>query len=153
MMTMAEFKILRLDANDIDFPASLDRLLAWDEGSDAASQQRVKEIIVRVKTEGDIALVEYTSQFDHYRVTEAAELELSREVLKAAWENLPQEQAAALETANERIRIHAEHQKLESWRHYDSNGTVLGQQVTPLDRVGVYAVSYTHLTLPTKRIV
>jgi len=138
MRTMADFTILRLYAKDIDFPASLDRLLAWDEGSDAAIQQRVKEIIARVKTEGDIALVEYTSQFDHYRVTEAAELELSREVLKAAWENLPQEQAAALETANERIRIHAEHQKLESWRHYDSNGTVLGQQVTPLDRVGVY---------------
>jgi len=138
MRTMAEFTILRLYAKDIDFPASLDRLLAWDEGSDAAIQQRVKEIIARVKTEGDIALVEYTSQFDHYRVTEAAELELSREELKAAWENLPQQQAAALETANERIRIHAEHQKLESWRHYDSNGTVLGQQVTPLDRVGVY---------------
>ena len=138
MRTMAEFTILRLYAKDIDFPASLDRLLAWDEGSDAAIQQRVKEIIARVKTEGDIALVEYTSRFDHYRVTEAAELELSREVLKAAWENLPQAQAAALETANERIRIHAEHQKLESWRHYDSNGTVLGQQVTPLDRVGVY---------------
>ena len=138
MRTMAEFTILRLYAKDIDFPASLDRLLAWDEGSDAAIQQRVKEIIARVKTEGDIALVEYTSRFDHSRVTEAAELELSREVLKAAWENLPQAQAAALETANERIRIHAEHQKLESWRHYDSNGTVLGQQVTPLDRVGVY---------------
>ncbi len=138
MRTMAEFKIGRLNAQDIGFPASLDRLLAWDESSDAATQEQVREIIGRVRSEGDAALVEYTARFDHFRVTEAAELELSREVLKRAWKNLPQEQAAALETASVRIRIHAEHQKLESWRHADSDGTVLGQQVTPLDRVGVY---------------
>ena len=135
---MAEFKIVRLNAQDSGFPASLDRLLAWDEGSDAAIQERVREIIARVRTEGDAALIEYTAQFDRYRVTEATELELSLDVLKSAWENLPIEQALALKTANERILIHAEHQKLESWRHSDSHGTVLGQQVTPLDRVGVY---------------
>jgi histidinol dehydrogenase len=135
---MTEFKIRRLNAQDTDFPAQLEYLLAWHELSDATIHERVREIIARVKTEGDAALIDYTARFDRYLVTDAGELELPRQWLKTAWEGLPSAQAAALESAGGRIRAHAEQQKLSSWRHTEADGTVLGQQVTALDRVGVY---------------
>jgi len=135
---MKEYIIARLNVQDEDFPDSLNHLLAWDELSNATIHHRVSEIIARVKSEGDAALIEFTGRFDHFRVTKADELELSRDVLKTASVNLPKEQAAALEKASGRIRAYAERQKLESWRYAEADGTVLGQQVTPLDRVGVY---------------
>ena len=135
---MKEFKITRLDAKDSDFQARLGHLLAWDEISDATIHDRVRDIIARIKREGDAALVEFTERFDHYSVNQAKELELSRNELKAAWENLPKEQAMALEAASVRIRAYAERQKLASWQYAEADGTILGQQVTPLDRVGVY---------------
>ena len=135
---MTEFKIRRLNAQDINFPARLEHLLAWHELSDATIHERVREIIARVRIEGDAALIDYTARFDRYPMADAGELELPRQWLKTAWEGLPQAQAAALESASERIRVHAEQQKLSSWRHTETDGTVLGQQVTPLDRVGVY---------------
>ncbi len=135
---MKEIKIARLNAQDSDFSTKLDHLLAWDESSDATIHDRVREIIARVKAEGDAALIEYTARFDHYQVSAAGELELPREVLQAAWDNLPQNQSDALAAASARIRAYAEHQKLASWQFTEADGTVLGQYVTPLDRVGVY---------------
>ena len=135
---MKEFNIARLNAQDIDFPDRLNHLLAWDEASDAGIHERVRDIIAQVRNTGDAALIEYTARFDHYQVSAASELELPREALKAAWENLPAEQAGALEVAAARIRAYAEKQKQESWRYAEPDGTVLGLQVTPLDRVGVY---------------
>ncbi|MCX7110219.1 MAG: histidinol dehydrogenase [Proteobacteria bacterium] len=135
---MKEYIIARLNVQDEDFPDRLNHLLAWDELSNATIHHRVSEIIARVKNEGDAALIEFTERFDHCQVTKADELELGRDVLKTAWVNLPKEQVAALEKASGRIRAYAERQKLESWRYAEADGTVLGQQVTPLDRVGVY---------------
>ncbi|MFZ4703188.1 MAG: histidinol dehydrogenase [Candidatus Methylumidiphilus sp.] len=135
---MKEFNIARLNAQDADFPKRLNQLLAWDEISDASIHDRVREIIGRIKNEGDSALVEFTERFDHFHVAHASELELSPEALQAAWKALPAAQAKALQTASERIRAYAENQKQESWRFVEADGTVLGQQVTPLDRVGVY---------------
>ncbi len=120
------------------FSPSLDRLLAWDESSDAAIHGQVQEIIALVRQEGDAALLAYTARFDHYQAADAAELELGRRALKAAWEGLPPLQAAALQTAAGRIYAYAEQQKMASWRYEEADGTVLGQQITPLDRVGVY---------------
>jgi len=135
---MTDFKITRLDAKEADFPGKLAKLLAWDESSNADIHARVSEIIARVRREGDAALLEYTARFDNYQAKDAKELELPREVLKSAWDGLPKAQADALETAASRIRLHAEHQKLESWRYSEPDGTLLGQQVRPLDKVGVY---------------
>jgi histidinol dehydrogenase len=135
---MTEFKIRRLNAQDTDFPAQLEQVLAWHELSDATIHERVREIIARVKSEGDAALIDYTARFDRYSMADAGELELPRQWLKTAWEGLPPAQAAALEAAAERIRAHAHRQRLSSWRHAEADGTVLGEQVTPLGRVGVY---------------
>ena len=135
---MTDLKVARLNAQDADFFTKLDHLLAWDESSDAAIHERVQEIIASIRREGDAALLEYTARFDHYQAADSQELELSHEVLKNAWEGLPQAQSATLSMAAERIRVHAEHQRLESWSYTEADGTLLGQQVTPLDRVGVY---------------
>lgn len=138
MNTMAELKITRLNAADADFSNRLDRLLAWDEAQDAAISQRVQEIIERVRSEGDAAVLECTRRFDHYDAAEVSALELSRDSLAKAWEGLPAVQAEALKKSADRIRAYAEHQKMASWRYTEADGTLLGQQVTPLDRVGVY---------------
>ena len=135
---MTELNITRLDARAPDFPARLDRLLAWDEAGDADIHSRVLEIIQRVRREGDAALLEYTARFDRYPVAAAGDLELGRAALERAWEGLPKAQAEALATAAARISAYAERQKQESWRYQEACGTMLGQQVTPLDRVGVY---------------
>lgn len=135
---MTEIKIVRLNATEVDFPSKLDQLLAWDASQDAAVHQQVLEIIARVRSEGDAALLEFTRRFDHYPAESADALELGAAVLKSSWENLPAAQAEALKTAAVRIRAHAEHQKIESWEYREADGTLLGQQVTPLDRVGVY---------------
>lgn len=135
---MADFKITRLNAKDADFSGKLDKLLAWDESSDTDIHDRVREIIARVRRDGDAALLEYTARFDSYPAKDIKDLELPREVLNSAWERLPKSQSEALEAAALRIRHYAEHQKLESWSYREDDGTLLGQQVRPLEVVGVY---------------
>ncbi|MFM8333466.1 MAG: histidinol dehydrogenase, partial [Candidatus Methylumidiphilus sp.] len=135
---MTTLNIARLDAQDPDFSAQLGQLLAWDESTDADIHARVAAIIRHVREVGDSALLEYTERFDQYSAASAEDLELPRAVLQVAWDGLPKAQAQALETAAARIRAYAERQKQASWRYTEADGTVLGQQVTPLDRVGVY---------------
>lgn len=135
---MPELKLNRLDTRSADFSERLGALLAWDETSDHLIHERVREILGRIRTEGDLALVEYTARFDGFSVDDAADLEIPRNVLKDAWNRLPDDQKEALERAATRIRAYAERQKMDSWRYQDADGTWLGQQVTPLDRVGVY---------------
>ncbi|MDD5215205.1 MAG: histidinol dehydrogenase [Methylococcales bacterium] len=130
--------IKKLNAADADFNAQLQDLLAWNETDDLAIHQRVLEIIADVRKNGDSAVIEYTNRFDHCTVSVASELEISKEKLKAAWDNLPAEQAKALEQAAARIRAYAEKQKMDSWQYTEADGSVLGQKVTPLDRVGLY---------------
>jgi histidinol dehydrogenase len=135
---MTEVRIKRLDTADADFASQLDRLLAWDETEDADIHQRVVDIIGRIRRDGDVALVELTARFDNFVVDDAGALELPRDALEAAWQALPAERASALREAAERIRAYAERQKLESWDYREADGTLLGQQITPLDRVGLY---------------
>ncbi|MBY4676776.1 histidinol dehydrogenase [Marinobacterium arenosum] len=135
---MSELNILKLDSSQDDFAAQLDRLLAWESVSDSKVNQIVDEILMKVKAEGDAAVVEYTNRFDRMSVASMAELEMSRERLQQALDGLPAEQRQALETAAERVRTYHERQKGESWQYTEADGTMLGQQVTPMDRVGLY---------------
>ncbi len=135
---MTDITISKLDSSAPDFWQELDRLLAWDEVSDDNIHRRVAEIIDKIKCEGDVALVDYTKQLDRYAVNSINELELGRDSLEKAWQSLTVEQAEALEQAAERIRNYAEHQKLSSWSFLDDDGTLLGQQIRPLDKVGIY---------------
>jgi histidinol dehydrogenase len=135
---MNSLLINRLDATAADFRTRLDQLLNFDASTDETIHQRVSDILRRVRKEGDAALLELTARFDRFQAASVAELELSPDRLKAAWDDLPRARAAALDTAAQRIRVYAEHQKLQSWRYQDGLGNLFGQQVTPLDRVGLY---------------
>ena len=130
--------INRLSTSDADFRQRLDALLAWEGVSDETVFATVREILQRVRSEGDGALLEYTRRFDHYAVDNAADLEIPLFRLEQARTAVPAEQLEALETAAARIRRYAERQKLGSWQYTEEDGTVLGQQVTPMDRVGLY---------------
>ena len=135
---MPKLVLTRLDATSPDFNSQLDRLLAWNESEDLSVHQRVLEIIGDVRARGDQALIDYTNRFDQRAVTRAAELEVSQDQLKTAFREVSQTQASALQTAAERIRAYAEQQKMASWSYTEADGTVLGQKITPLDRVGLY---------------
>ena len=128
----------RLSTADAGFQAALDRLLSWDSEADQAVNQRVAEILAAVRRRGDAAVIEYTNRFDRRSVADAAELVVPRERLAAALESIPAATREALETAAARVRAYHEHQRQQSWRYEEADGTVLGQQVTPLDRVGLY---------------
>ncbi|MDS4041967.1 MAG: histidinol dehydrogenase [Candidatus Competibacter sp.] len=130
--------IQRLNTADADFWARLEALTAWEGVADEAATVAVREIIAQVRGRGDDALLEYTRRFDRTEVARAADLEIPAERLHQALIAIPAHQRAALETAAARIRAYAERQKLESWSFTEADGTVLGQQVTPLDRVGLY---------------
>lgn len=131
-------KIARLNANQSDFAQHLDALLAWEGVSDKAVNDRVEEIIAAVRSSGDAALVEYTERFDGLSVSGMADLTLDRARLELALERITPEQRTALEVAAERVRSYHEHQRQDSWRYTEADGTVLGQKITPLDRVGLY---------------
>ncbi|MGZ8142914.1 MAG: histidinol dehydrogenase [Methylosarcina sp.] len=135
---MTELRITRLDAAAADFDRQLEQLLAWNEAEDLTVHRRVLDIIADIRSRGDQALIEYTNRFDQRQVTRANELEMSEATLKQAWNSLPQDQTQALQIAADRIRAYAEHQKIESWKFTEADGTVLGQKITPLDRVGLY---------------
>ena len=130
--------IKRLTASSRDFWSQMEVLLAWESVSDEAVTTTVREIIDAVKQRGDAAVVEYTNRFDRMQVVSMAELVLDESRLETALESIPTEQRQALEISAERLRSYHEHQKMESWSYTEADGTLLGQQVTPLDRVGLY---------------
>src|SRR5690554_4210018 len=130
--------IQRLDASQSDFEQQLSRLLAWESVSDDKVNAIVNEVIGRVRTEGDAALVEYTNRFDRTSAGSMQDLELGQERLQQALDGLPTDQRSALEKAAERVRAYHERQKGESWQYTEADGTMLGQQITPMDRVGIY---------------
>jgi len=131
-------KIQNLKTSDVDFWSKLDDLLAWDSVSDQSVFDTVNGILQDVKSRGDDAVIEYTNKFDHMNVASMQELEISRERLEQALNQITSEKRAALEAAASRIKSYAEHQKIESWSYTEADGTVLGQQVTALDRAGLY---------------
>lgn len=130
--------IQRLDASQSDFEQQLSRLLAWESVSDDKVNAIVNEVIGRVRTEGDAALVEYSNRFDRTSAGSMQDLELGQERLQQALDGLPADQRSALEKAAERVRAYHERQKGESWQYTEADGTMLGQQITPMDRVGIY---------------
>ena len=133
-----QVKIETLNTQDDGFWSRLDEMLAWDGVSDDAVFNTVTGILNHVKEKGDAAVVDYTNQFDRMDVATMSELEVSTARMQAALDGLSEEQRIALEKAAARIRAYAEHQKMDSWSYTEDDGTVLGQQVTPLDRVGLY---------------
>ncbi|MCP5158606.1 MAG: histidinol dehydrogenase [Gammaproteobacteria bacterium] len=128
----------RLNTTEADFWPRLEALTAWEGVADEAITATVREILAQVRRRGDAALLEYTQRFDRLDAGQAADLEIPVDRRRQALAMLPAEQRAALETAAARIRTYAERQKLESWSVAEADGTVLGQRVTPLDRVGLY---------------
>ena len=130
-----------LRTTDADFEARFRQRLHWSAETDAEIEQRVAGILADVRVRGDAAVLEYTRRFDGLAAGAMAELELAPAELQAAFEGLPVEQREALQAAAERVRRYHEAQKKasgESWSYRDEDGTLLGQKVTPLDRVGIY---------------
>ena len=132
---------LRLSTESATFEADFKARLHWSADTDAAIEQRVADILADVQQRGDAAVIEYTQRFDGLSVASMAALELTQAELKAAFDGLPEVQRQALEQAARRVRSYHEAQKKasgESWSYRDEDGTLLGQKVTPLDRVGIY---------------
>ncbi|MDH5483870.1 MAG: histidinol dehydrogenase [Gammaproteobacteria bacterium] len=130
--------IKQLNAVDDNFWTQLDALLAWDSVSDDQVFNTVNSILKDVKSRGDAAVVEYTNRFDRLTASNMAELEIPLSKLDEALNRIPAGQKQALEKAAARVRAYAEHQKIDSWSYTEDDGTVLGQQVTPMDRAGLY---------------
>ncbi|MFY0664603.1 MAG: histidinol dehydrogenase [Natronospirillum sp.] len=130
--------IRRLSSVDDGFNSALDALLAWDGVSDAQVNDTVVKVIADVRKRGDAAVIEYTNRFDRTSFEQMSELRIERPELEAAYKRLAPKLQQALEISVERVRAYHEHQKQESWQYTDASGTVLGQRITPLDRVGVY---------------
>jgi len=130
--------INRLDSRDEDFDRALSALLAFDASQDESIERAVAAILQDVRERGDAALLEYTERFDRVRADTVQALEIPRSQWQDALAALPADQRNALEAAAERIRAYHEHQRAQSWSYTEADGTLLGQQVTPLDRVGLY---------------
>ena len=128
----------RLASSAPDFAVRLAALLAFEAAQDPQIDTAVAAILADVKQRGDAALLDYTKRFDRVTTGSAAELEIGRADLQRALDGLPVTQRAALETAAARVRAYHERQLAQSWSYTEEDGTRLGQQVTPLERVGIY---------------
>jgi len=130
--------IKRLSTRQTNFDAELNTLLAFEETADEKLEATVASILADVKRRGDTALLEYTQRFDRMNANSAAALELPQAELRAAFEGLPAAQRTALEQASQRVTAYHRKQLQSSWSYSEADGTLLGQHVTPLDRVGLY---------------
>ncbi len=133
---MAEIR--RLESSADDFMQQLEALLAWESVSDDHVNHTVNDIITTIRNDGDHALMTFTHRFDRWEPASPADLEISPGRLEEAWNRLPDAQRQALQQAADRIRAYAERQKMTDWSYVEDDNTLLGQQVTPLDRVGLY---------------
>jgi len=131
-------EISQLKSKQDDFWQQLDQALAWESVSDEQVFNTVKDIIADVRKRGDEAVVEYTNKFDRLSTKDISELEISPARLQESLNRISAEQREALERAAARVRAYAERQKMESWSYTEDDGTFLGQQVTPMDRAGLY---------------
>ena len=135
---MTSMKIRKLSSRAAGFDEALTRLLAFEETADEKLEATVAGILADVRKRGDAAVLEYTRKFDRMEVGSTAELELPQNELRAAFDGLPAEQRSALEQAAQRVTDYHKKQVQASWSYTEADGTLLGQQVTPLDRVGLY---------------
>ena len=130
--------IKRLSTEDAEFWPQLDQLLAWDGVSDESVNGTVRDVLRQVRNRGDAAVIEYTSRFDRMQVDSMSALEVPLTHLVKALESIPSAQRQALEMVARRIRGYHQHQLQESWSYTEPDGTMLGQQVTTMERVGLY---------------
>ncbi|HRJ53695.1 MAG TPA: histidinol dehydrogenase [Candidatus Thiothrix moscowensis] len=130
--------IRQLNTKDASFWQQMQDLLAWESVSDDAVFNTVNGILKDVRSRGDAAVVEYTNRFDRMNAGSMSELEIPLERLQAALNNITPAQRDALQLSADRIKAYAERQKMDSWSYTEADGTLLGQQVTALDRVGLY---------------
>jgi len=130
--------IRRLSSADAGFRAAFTQLLDRAQELDQKVEGVVREVIGNVRTRGDDALVEYTEKFDRWTPTGPAALEIPRARLAEAAKKISADQRAALEAAAARVRSYHQRQRIDSWTYTEADGTLLGQQVTALDRVGLY---------------
>jgi len=133
--------VLQLSTASPTFDADFQQRLHWSAETDEGIEQRVADILADVRQRGDEAVLDFTRRFDGLVVERMADLELGADELRRAFEGLPAEQRHALQAAATRVRRYHEAQKQasgESWSFRDEDGTLLGQKVTPLDRVGIY---------------
>lgn len=130
--------IKRLSTTQSDYQEQMDTLLAWEGVSDDQVNSTVKDVIKNIRQRGDEALVEYTNKFDRMNVSSMKELTFTKEQIDKAYNDIPADQRDALEVAAERVRSYHKHQVMESWSYTEDDGTLLGQQITALDRVGLY---------------
>ncbi|MFO1388585.1 histidinol dehydrogenase [Cellvibrio sp.] len=135
---MSESLITRLDASQSDFKQRLDDLLAWESVSDTRVAEVVNDILRQVSTRGDAAVLEYTNKFDRRSAQSISNLVVTAEQLKNALTEITPEQRNALEVAAERIRSYHKHQLQTSWQYTEADGTILGQQISAMERVGLY---------------
>jgi histidinol dehydrogenase len=131
-------RVRRLSTREAAFEREIAELLAFESAQDPSVERATEEILEAVRRRGDEALLEFTRRFDRWVPASAADLEIPREALRSALATLPGAEREALEFAASRIRAYHEKQKQDSWRLREDDGTVLGQQVTPLDRAGLY---------------
>ena len=135
-------QIRKLDSTNPDFKAQLSAVLAFEAGEDEAIDRVAAQILADVKARGDTAVLEYTNRFDKLNATNVASLEIGKQELQVALESLNPERRNALQIAAERVRAYHERQKIETggdgFTYTEADGTVLGQKITPLDRVGIY---------------
>lgn len=135
-------QIRKLDSTASDFKAQLSTVLAFEASEDEAIDRAAAQILADVKAHGDSAVLEFTNRFDRLEAASVASLEIGQEELRAALDSLTPERRNALQTAADRVRIYHERQKRETggdgFTYTEADGTVLGQKVTPLDRVGIY---------------
>jgi histidinol dehydrogenase len=130
--------IRRLATQDKSFDADLKALLAFETAQDDSVDAVVASILKDVKIRGDAAVLEYTNKFDKTNASSLESLEISQKELRAALDGLPANSRAALQAAADRVRNYHEKQVMQSWNYREPDGTLLGQQVTALDRVGLY---------------
>ena len=130
--------INRLNSRDAGFQAGLAKLLAFEAGEDESIDRTAAEILAAVRKQGDAALLDYTRRFDRVQADSVAALEIPKADWHAALAALPAAQRDALQAAADRVRAYHERQRGETWTYTEADGTVLGQKITPLDRVGLY---------------
>ena len=131
-------EIARLNASDFNFSDVLDSLIAWDSVSNTTVESVVREIIAKVRIEGDAALLEYTNRFDRRACANVDELCIAPDEMSKALDSIDKKTRDALLEAAQRIEDYHRHQIQQSWQYRESNGTLLGQQITPIERVGIY---------------
>ena len=130
--------IAQLSSQQADFQDKLSELLAWESVSSTDVAKTVDDIIANIRANGDSALVDYSVKFDNVNASSMSDLTIQLAELKNAFDTLDDKEKTALQIAADRVRTYHDKQKQDTWTYTEEDGTVLGQKITPLDRVGLY---------------